>query len=147
MQQRDGDLTGLQGATPGPHPLCPERLRARRTFGGRFLLHSALQHTVLRAQRLHGGLCGALLQAPASHAGNGCNQSAQRGRACGLQWKGEANPRHFLPVIADFLAPRSFLVRFLRSFMFFRDRCTLVSRPFCAAGSPQLRFSAPHDVI
>ncbi len=38
---------------------------------------------------------------------------------------------YFLAVIADFLAPRSFLVRFLRSFMFLRDRCTRVSRPFC----------------
>ena len=47
---------------------------------------------------------------------------------------------HFLPVIADFLAPRSFLVRFLRSFMFFRDRCTLVSSPFCEAAAAMTTF-------
>lgn len=38
---------------------------------------------------------------------------------------------YFLAVIAVFLAPRSFLTRFFRSFMFLRDRCTLVSSPFC----------------
>jgi hypothetical protein len=39
---------------------------------------------------------------------------------------------YFLAVMADFLAPRSFLTRFFRSFMFLRDRCTLVSSPFCS---------------
>ena len=38
---------------------------------------------------------------------------------------------YFLAVMADFLAPRSFLTRFFRSFMFLRDLCTLVSSPFC----------------
>jgi hypothetical protein len=48
---------------------------------------------------------------------------------------------YFLAVMAVFLAPRSFLTRFFRSFMFLRDLCTLVSSPFC--GQHQQHGSGP----
>ena len=54
------------------------------------------------------------------------------------------------PVIAAvFLAPRSFLARFLRSFICFRDFCTASASPFCENKHPVAsaigqHVSAPH---
>ena len=45
-----------------------------------------------------------------------------------------------MPVIAAvFLAPRSFLARFFRSFICFRDFCTASASPFCAVQMRQVK--------